>query len=88
MEDCRIPTSNIIGSEGQGFNIAMAGLNGGRINIGDLIIINSVVTIKNGSKDIQTKSMKIDISFVYIFSILFTWSSTWKYRGCQRSSRS
>jgi alkylation response protein AidB-like acyl-CoA dehydrogenase len=25
---------NIIGVEGQGFNIAMSGLNGGRINIG------------------------------------------------------
>ena len=36
LEDCRIPACNIIGSEGQGFNIAMAGLNGGRINIGKL----------------------------------------------------
>lgn len=34
LEDCRVPRSNIIGSEGQGFNIAMKGLNGGRINIG------------------------------------------------------
>ena len=34
MEDCEVPVSNIIGVEGQGFNIAMAGLNGGRINIG------------------------------------------------------
>lgn len=33
FEDCRVPASNIIGSEGQGFNIAMKGLNGGRINI-------------------------------------------------------
>ena len=34
MEDCEVPVANIIGLEGQGFNIAMAGLNGGRINIG------------------------------------------------------
>lgn len=34
FEDCRVPASNIIGSEGQGFTIAMKGLNGGRINIG------------------------------------------------------
>jgi len=33
MEDCEVPVSNIIGQEGLGFNIAMAGLNGGRINI-------------------------------------------------------
>jgi len=33
MEDCEVPVANIIGVEGQGFNIAMAGLNGGRINI-------------------------------------------------------
>ena len=38
MEDCEVPVSNIIGQEGLGFNIAMAGLNGGRINIGDLVI--------------------------------------------------
>jgi len=33
MEDCEVPVANLIGGEGQGFNIAMAGLNGGRINI-------------------------------------------------------
>ncbi|EDO26443.1 predicted protein, partial [Nematostella vectensis] len=34
FEDCRVPVQNLIGSEGQGFKIAMKGLNGGRINIG------------------------------------------------------
>ncbi|CAD5213376.1 unnamed protein product [Bursaphelenchus xylophilus] len=33
FEDCRVPISNRIGGENQGFNIAMAGLNGGRVNI-------------------------------------------------------
>ncbi|KAI8851898.1 acyl-CoA dehydrogenase domain protein [Chytridium lagenaria] len=33
FEDCRIPVTNIIGKEGQGFSIAMKGLNGGRVNI-------------------------------------------------------
>jgi len=33
FEDCEVPVENLIGKEGQGFNIAMAGLNGGRINI-------------------------------------------------------
>ncbi|MDE8344567.1 MAG: acyl-CoA dehydrogenase family protein [Acidocella sp.] len=34
MQDCRIPAANRLGPEGTGFKIAMAGLDGGRINIG------------------------------------------------------
>jgi isobutyryl-CoA dehydrogenase len=34
MDDCQVPVENLIGKEGQGFEIAMRGLNGGRINIG------------------------------------------------------
>ncbi len=34
FQDCRVPKSNLIGSEGQGFKIAMAALDGGRLNIG------------------------------------------------------
>lgn len=34
FEDCRVPIANRIGEEGQGFSIAMAGLDGGRLNIG------------------------------------------------------
>ncbi|KAM9801672.1 isobutyryl-CoA dehydrogenase, mitochondrial [Neosynchiropus ocellatus] len=33
FEDCAVPVTNRLGEEGQGFNIAMKGLNGGRINI-------------------------------------------------------
>ena len=33
MEDARIPKENLLGSLGQGFKIAMQGLDGGRINI-------------------------------------------------------
>ncbi|KAH9275007.1 hypothetical protein BASA83_002720 [Batrachochytrium salamandrivorans] len=33
LEDCAVPAKNLIGQEGQGFGIAMRGLNGGRINI-------------------------------------------------------
>lgn len=33
MQDCRIPVTALIGVEGQGFKIAMSGLNGGRLNI-------------------------------------------------------
>jgi alkylation response protein AidB-like acyl-CoA dehydrogenase len=34
FENCRVPVTNRIGTEGQGFKIAMAGLDGGRLNIG------------------------------------------------------
>jgi len=34
MEQVRVPVANRIGEEGQGFRIAMAGLDGGRLNIG------------------------------------------------------
>ena len=33
FEDCRVPAENLIGAEGEGFSIAMAGLDGGRLNI-------------------------------------------------------
>ena len=33
FDDCRIPAENLIGEEGQGFKIAMQGLDGGRLNI-------------------------------------------------------
>ena len=33
FEDCRVPIANRLGAEGEGFTIAMQGLDGGRINI-------------------------------------------------------
>jgi acyl-CoA dehydrogenase len=33
FDDCRIPAANLVGVEGQGFKIAMQGLDGGRLNI-------------------------------------------------------
>ena len=33
FENCRVPATNLIGQEGDGFKIAMAGLDGGRLNI-------------------------------------------------------
>jgi alkylation response protein AidB-like acyl-CoA dehydrogenase len=33
FENCRVPAENLIGQEGDGFRIAMAGLDGGRLNI-------------------------------------------------------
>ncbi len=33
FDDCRVPAENLLGEEGTGFRIAMAGLDGGRLNI-------------------------------------------------------
>ncbi len=33
FEDCKVPAENLVGNEGDGFKIAMQGLDGGRINI-------------------------------------------------------
>jgi alkylation response protein AidB-like acyl-CoA dehydrogenase len=33
FDDCRVPVANRVGAEGEGFRFAMAGLDGGRINI-------------------------------------------------------
>jgi alkylation response protein AidB-like acyl-CoA dehydrogenase len=33
FEDCRVPAGNLLSGEGAGFRIAMAGLDGGRLNI-------------------------------------------------------
>ncbi|MEO1220896.1 MAG: acyl-CoA dehydrogenase family protein [Pseudomonadota bacterium] len=34
LEDVRVPAENVVGGEGEGFRIAMMGLDGGRLNIG------------------------------------------------------
>lgn len=33
LDNCKVPTSNLVGSRGQGFKIALSGLDGGRLNI-------------------------------------------------------
>jgi hypothetical protein len=33
FDNCKVPADNLIGNEGDGFKIAMAGLDGGRLNI-------------------------------------------------------
>jgi alkylation response protein AidB-like acyl-CoA dehydrogenase len=34
LEEARVPAENLVGAEGEGFRIAMSGLDGGRLNIG------------------------------------------------------
>merc|ERR1711871_794285 len=47
LEDCRVPAANIIGAEGDGFKIAMKGLDGGRINIASCSLGAAQVCVEN-----------------------------------------
>ena len=38
FENCFIPESNLLGREGEGLKLALAGLGGGRINIGAIAV--------------------------------------------------
>ena len=33
LDDCKVPKANLIGKRGEGFKIALSGLDGGRLNI-------------------------------------------------------
>ena len=46
FEDCRVPVENLIGAEGEGFKIAMQGLDGGRLNIGACSIGGARATLE------------------------------------------
>ena len=56
FDDCRVPGKNLIGEEGKGFSYAMAGLDGGRLNIaasalgGAQFALNSSLTYMNDRK--------------------------------------
>jgi alkylation response protein AidB-like acyl-CoA dehydrogenase len=43
FEDCKVPVTNIIGKQGDGFKIAMKGLDGGRINIGSFFPLTKLI---------------------------------------------
>lgn len=55
LEDCRVPAANIIGSEGQGFNIAMKGLNGGRINIASCSLGAAQASLKAAADHVKVR---------------------------------
>ena len=44
FDDVEVPAENLLGAEGQGFNLAMHGLNGGRINIASCSLGKSLIT--------------------------------------------
>jgi butyryl-CoA dehydrogenase len=58
LTDCRVPRSNLLGREGDGFRIAMAGLDTGRVGIAA-----QAVGIAQGALDVSLKYAKERIQF-------------------------
>jgi alkylation response protein AidB-like acyl-CoA dehydrogenase len=61
LDQCRVPAANRIGAEGQGFKIAMSGLDGGRLNIaacslgGAQLCLDRTVTYMKERKQFNTR---------------------------------
>ncbi len=55
FEDCRVPAANRLGGEGEGFRIAMSGLDGGRINIGACSLGTARAAIEQSKAYVQER---------------------------------
>ena len=55
FDDCRVPASNLIGQEGEGFRIAMSALDGGRVNIGACSLGGAGFALESALAYVQTR---------------------------------
>jgi alkylation response protein AidB-like acyl-CoA dehydrogenase len=55
FDDCRVPEANRIGQEGEGFRFAMAGLDGGRINIGSCSLGGAGLALDTAKAHLETR---------------------------------
>jgi alkylation response protein AidB-like acyl-CoA dehydrogenase len=55
FDDCRVPVANRVGEEGEGFRIAMAGLDGGRINIASCSLGGAGLALETAKTYLQTR---------------------------------
>ena len=56
FDDCRVPVTNLIGNEGDGFKIAMKGLDGGRLNIGACSIGGARTAYEAATDHVQART--------------------------------
>lgn len=56
FKDVQVPAENLIGEEGQGFRIAMKGLDGGRINIGICAVGTAQAALETATSYVQERS--------------------------------
>jgi alkylation response protein AidB-like acyl-CoA dehydrogenase len=55
FDDCRVPQANRIGAEGEGFRFAMAGLDGGRINIASCSLGGAGLALDTAKAHLETR---------------------------------
>jgi len=55
FDDCRVSAANRVGAEGEGFRIAMSGLDGGRINIGACSLGGAGLALDTAQAYMQTR---------------------------------
>lgn len=55
FEECRVPVANRLGAEGEGFKIAMKGLDGGRLNIGACSIGGARAAMEAALEHVQVR---------------------------------
>jgi alkylation response protein AidB-like acyl-CoA dehydrogenase len=55
FDDCRVPMANRIGAEGEGFRFAMAGLDGGRINIASCSLGGAQLALDTAKGHLETR---------------------------------
>ena len=55
FDDCRVPASNLVGEEGHGFRIAMAALDGGRVNIAACSLGGAGLALDTALAYVQTR---------------------------------
>jgi alkylation response protein AidB-like acyl-CoA dehydrogenase len=55
FDDCRVPEANRIGAEGDGFRFAMAGLDGGRINIASCSLGGAGLALDTAKTHLETR---------------------------------
>jgi alkylation response protein AidB-like acyl-CoA dehydrogenase len=55
FDNCRVPVANRIGEEGQGFRFAMAGLDGGRLNIAACALGGASLALEVAKSHLETR---------------------------------
>ncbi|HEY1071960.1 isobutyryl-CoA dehydrogenase [Brevundimonas sp.] len=55
FDDCRVPVANLVGQEGDGFKYAMAGLDGGRLNIAACSLGGARLALETAQEYVTTR---------------------------------
>lgn len=55
FDDVKVPKENLLGKQGQGFKIALSGLDGGRLNIASCSLGGAAAAIETTTNYIKTR---------------------------------